>query len=71
VEATGELVVVARPWGRVRVDGVDVGPTPLRRRFPVGVHEVEVWAADRDELRLRQSTTVEADREVTVRVVAP
>ena len=36
----------ARPWARIRIDGVDVGPTPLSRPLAPGVYRIEAEFAD-------------------------
>jgi len=69
VAPTGDLVVVAKPWGRVRIDGVDAGETPLRRTLPVGFHKVEVIAADNDTVRKEARVEIKADTEETLRVL--
>jgi predicted ABC-type transport system involved in lysophospholipase L1 biosynthesis ATPase subunit len=33
--------VNARPWARVRINGIDVGPTPLSQRLAPGVYQLE------------------------------
>ena len=38
--------VNARPWARVRIDGVDVGATPLSRRLTPGVYQLEAEFPD-------------------------
>jgi hypothetical protein len=44
--------VNARPWAYVRVDGVEVGPTPLSHlRLEAGPHEFEAQFADGRRLR--------------------
>jgi serine/threonine-protein kinase len=55
---TGLLLVVARPWGRVRVDGRDVGKTPLET-IPLrpGVHAVVIEHPSYEPI----------EREVTIR----
>jgi hypothetical protein len=36
----------ARPWARIRIDGVDVGPTPLSRPLAPGVYRIAAEFAD-------------------------
>ncbi|MFT4628843.1 MAG: hypothetical protein ACI8PZ_007539 [Myxococcota bacterium] len=43
---TGSVLVKASPWGRVAVDGVPSGQTPVRLELPVGTHEVVVSCAE-------------------------
>jgi hypothetical protein len=38
--------VNARPWARVRIDGVDLGATPLSHRLAPGVYRLEAEFAD-------------------------
>jgi len=40
----GRVEIVVVPWGRVLVDGVDLGRSPYRGRLPVGTHRVDVIA---------------------------
>ncbi len=51
IKPPGALTVQAdlgSPQGRVRVDGEELGPTPLRRHFlAAGLHRVSVYAPDR------------------------
>jgi hypothetical protein len=41
----------ARPWARIRIDGVDVGPTPLSHRLAPGVYRIDAEFADGRSLR--------------------
>lgn len=54
-EGSVEIVVV--PWGRVIVNGVDVGRSPYRGNLPPGLHQIEVVAGD---LRARRTILVRA-----------
>ena len=36
----------ARPWARIRIDGVDVGPTPLSRPLAPGIYRIDAEFAD-------------------------
>jgi hypothetical protein len=38
--------VNARPWARIRIDGVDVGPTPLSRPLTPGVYSFDAEFPD-------------------------
>ncbi|MEX2206065.1 MAG: PEGA domain-containing protein [Myxococcota bacterium] len=38
--------VNARPWARVRIDGVELGATPLSHRLTPGVYRLEAEFAD-------------------------
>ena len=63
----GTLRVIVEPWGRVVVDGRDVGGTPYSGRVHAGEHAIEGVAGER---RTRRSVQVEADEttRVTLRV---
>jgi serine/threonine-protein kinase len=53
----GFLDVVVSPWARVKIDGREVGQTPIRRyRISVGEHRVELF---NQELGRREVTSVE------------
>lgn len=57
IEPVNELVnvqVYARPWARVSIDGVDVGPTPLTQRLAPGVYllEAEFASGERIERKI-------------------
>ena len=41
----------ARPWARIRIDGVDVGPTPLSHPLAPGVYRIDAEFADGRSLR--------------------
>jgi hypothetical protein len=45
--------VNARPWARVRIDGVDVGATPLSRRLAPGVYRLEAEFPDGQRIERR------------------
>ena len=63
----GTLRVIVEPWGRVVLDGRDVGGTPYSGRVHAGEHAIEGVAGER---RTRRSVQVEADEttRVTLRV---
>jgi hypothetical protein len=44
--AARERAVNARPWARVRIDGRDLGPTPLSQRLAPGVYRLEAHFPD-------------------------
>ena len=52
--------VNARPWARVWINGVDLGPTPLRKALPQGVHGLE--AQFPDGRRIKRLIDVTPDR---------
>ncbi len=56
-ESFGELVVTARPWANVYVDGTFRGRTPMRLSLPQGIHRIrlgypETGATYRRRIRL-------------------
>lgn len=63
----GMLRVIVEPWGRVSLDGRDVGGTPYSGRVRVGEHVLEGIAGER---RRRVSVEVKADEttRITLRV---
>ena len=46
VQVQVQAQVNARPWARIRIDGVDVGPTPLSRPLAPGVYRIEAEFPD-------------------------
>jgi serine/threonine protein kinase len=63
----GSLRVIVEPWGRVVLDGHDVGGTPYAGRVRAGEHTLEGIAGER---RTRRTVRIEADEttRVTLRV---
>lgn len=52
---TAYLTVVADPFANVRIDGVDIGSTPIfKRAIPAGRHEVLLIHPDSNAVRLRR-----------------
>lgn len=47
----GRIEIVVVPWGRVHIDGQDMGRAPYRGRLPVGPHRVEVIAGELSAVR--------------------
>jgi len=43
----------ARPWAHIRIDGVDVGPTPLSHALAPGVYRIEAEFPDGRNLQRR------------------
>ena len=41
-----DVQVNARPWARVRINGVDAGATPLRQRLAPGTYQLEASFPD-------------------------
>ena len=65
----GTVSVLAEPYGQVRIDGEEAGPTPVqRRRLAVGSHQIEVFAPDTGTLRRREQIEIleGIDRRVVV-----
>lgn len=66
--ATGEgfLVVQARPWARVAIDGLGVGPTPLPAMpLPAGKHRVKL---EHDGVVKFQTVDIEPQKTTTIQV---
>lgn len=66
----GTISVFAHPWANVRIDGVPVGPTPLRNYLvSAGSHTIEVVAPDTNRVREAREVSVTAGghQDVTVR----
>jgi hypothetical protein len=63
----GSLRVIVEPWGRVVLDGHDVGGTPYAGRVRAGEHTLEGIAGER---RTRRTIRIEADEtaRITLRV---
>ena len=59
-QAFGHLTVGADPYALVRIDGRQVGTTPIvRRRVPVGEHEILLLSPDTGDVRLRRTVRIE------------
>jgi len=56
-------------WAEVRIDGKDVGDTPMKREIAAGSHDIEFVRPDKDEVRYRRTVHVAAGQHVEV--VAP
>lgn len=66
----GYVTIGAEPYALVRIDGQEVGATPImRRKLPAGRHEVELVQPDNGEVRLRRSITLGENEHL--RVTAP
>ncbi len=48
---TGRIEVVVAPWGRVEIDGTDVGRSPFRGEVPTGTHTIVGVAGDQRRAR--------------------
>jgi hypothetical protein len=58
--AFGYITVGATPYALVRIDGKQVGITPVNRhRLPVGPHEIVLVRPDTGEVRHRERVTIE------------
>ena len=70
-EGFGFLTVGARPYAIVRVDGRNIGPTPiLRRRIPAGKHTVELVRPNDSTVRYRQKIDLTKDGHQRIRAPA-
>jgi serine/threonine-protein kinase len=59
----GRITVAAEPFALVKIDGNDVGTTPVfRRKLAVGVHEVVLVSPDSGAIRLRRQVTITAGK---------
>lgn len=64
----GTLRIVVEPWGRVVVDGRDVGASPFSGRVRAGQRVIEGVAGQQ---RVRRTVLVEPDATTRVRLVVP
>lgn len=65
----GLLTIAAEPYALVRIDGKEIGTTPIfNRKLPVGDHEVVLVSPDTGAVRLRK--TVRITKDAHERVVA-
>jgi hypothetical protein len=64
----GRVTVAADPFAMVRIDGVDMGTTPIFREIAAGPHEVVLIHPDTGAIRLRRVVKVEVG--ATVEVIA-
>jgi eukaryotic-like serine/threonine-protein kinase len=56
----GFLTVGASPYALVRIDGKEIGATPIwSRKLPVGRHEIQLVAPDSGEVRLTKILKIE------------
>jgi serine/threonine-protein kinase len=52
----GTITIAAEPYALVRVDGEEIGATPLfKKKFPAGTHVVELIHPDTGKVRLRKT----------------
>jgi serine/threonine-protein kinase len=58
--APGYLTVAAEPFAQVRIDGEDVGNTPIfKRELSAGRHTVELITPDTNVVRLKRTITIQ------------
>jgi hypothetical protein len=57
-----DVRVNARPWAQIWIDGVDVGPTPLRKALAPGRHRLEALFPNGDRLEREIEVTPERRR---------
>ncbi|MCK6552218.1 PEGA domain-containing protein, partial [Myxococcota bacterium] len=59
VTAFGYVTIGAQPYALVRIDGQEVGVTPImRKKLPAGPHEIQLVSPDTGEVRLKKSVTL-------------
>ncbi len=62
VAGFGTMTIAAEPFALVRVDGKEIGSTPLfKKRFPAGKHVVELIHPDTGKVRLRRTVDLAVD----------
>jgi serine/threonine protein kinase len=55
----GYVTIGAQPYALVRIDGQEVGATPImRKKLPAGAHVIELVRPDSGEVRLKRSVTL-------------
>lgn len=60
IQEFGTLTVAAEPYAIVRLNGRQIGITPiLRRRIPAGEHEITLISPDKDTVRYRKRLKIE------------
>ncbi len=65
----GYLTVAADPFALVRIDGKEVGSTPIfGRKLPVGKHRIVLTDPETGRIRLRRTIDIKADK--TEKVIA-
>jgi hypothetical protein len=58
-EAFGFVTIGAQPYALVRIDGQEVGVTPImRKKLSAGTHEIQLVRPDTGEVRLKKVVTV-------------
>lgn len=62
------VTLAAEPFAVVRLDGVNLGPTPiLKRKIPAGTHQVEFLKPETGEVRFKQEIQLEKEQRLTIR----
>jgi len=64
----GIVVIGADPYANVRIDGTDLGVTPLRKSLPPGPHEIELVSPDSGEIRWKKRVNIAPDETVRIKV---
>jgi serine/threonine protein kinase len=55
----GYVTVGAQPYALVRIDGQEIGATPImNKKLPAGTHEIELVRPDSGEVRLKRAVTL-------------
>ncbi len=61
--ASGYITVAAEPYALVRIDGEDIGSTPIfRRPLPAGRHDVQLLYPDSGAVRHSRPVTIESGK---------
>ncbi len=65
----GRLTITADPFAYIRVDGKDLGATPLiKAQIAAGSHEVVLLWPDSGEVRVRRTVEVRVGQTTTLNV---
>jgi hypothetical protein len=56
------LTIGAEPYAQVRIDGDDIGVTPIvRKKISAGPHEIELISPDTQQVRLKKRVVLDPD----------
>jgi serine/threonine protein kinase len=64
----GTITIGANPWALVKIDGQNVGNTPLLgKKIPSGKHVIELISPDTETIRYKAEIVLEADQHLRIK----
>ena len=64
----GTITIGANPWALVKIDGKNVGNTPLLgKKIPSGKHLIELISPDSETIRYKTEIVLEADQHLRIK----